>query len=82
MSEIVNTAKSCDFSIVPLWCQSKGEAENLLHLEEPDLSKSKKGGLEMKTWLVFREKRRLRKGLWRQEEPEIVDRRSGGWDYA
>lgn len=36
----------------------------------------------MKTWLVFREKRQLRKGLWRQEEPEIVDTRSGGWDYA
>lgn len=34
----------------------------------------------MKIWLVFREKRRLRKGLWRQEEPEIVDRRSGGWE--
>lgn len=31
----------------------------------------------MKIWLVFREKRRLRKGLWRQEEPEIVDREVG-----
>lgn len=50
LSEIVNTAKSCDFSIVWLWCQSKGEAENLLHLEEPDLRKVKvkKGGWRWK----------------------------------